>query len=115
MKTIFTIVFTVLALNAQAQHFTCRTPRENKVFKVGPDTVTFIDTQGLSSSRELASMQKVQTQKSGNGFTKTLWLNGQKHIIHIADQSAPSEVDDYIILRSRQGHEVIYPLNCSKN
>ncbi len=113
MKTMFELLilsFAMLAFSVHAgEGITCSTPRENKVFTIQNDKVAF---QEMSGKRSLASQEEVQTVKKGNGMTTSLWMNGQKHIIHINDLKNFSESEDYIILRSRQGHEVIYPLSC---
>ncbi len=112
MKTFFDLLilsFALWAVSARAGgNITCSTPRENKVFTLNDDSIAF----HKNGHRELASLVEVNTVKTGSGMTKTLWMDGQKHIIHINDMKNFSETEDYIILRSRQGHEVIYPLSC---
>ncbi len=110
---------TLLTLSFQTQaavnpvSLKCHTPRMAKAIKITNTKVTFYQERNFQGRRELASLMAARTRKTATGFTKILNFEGQKHTIHIKDTKSLSELDDYITIRSRNGHEVIYPLTCS--
>lgn len=88
----------------------CSTPRVSKAFKIFADKVTFMHEN--DKGRTIASLR---TKKTFKGFTKNLNYEGNKIKIHIEDTNSLSDVNDYMTIRSREGHEMIYPLTCSKS
>lgn len=112
MKTLFTILFAVMALNAEAS-ILCRTPRSNKIFEIKETRVTFFNEFDSAASRELASVVS-RSRNNEKGITKVVEFENQKHTIHIADASHFSDVDDYIIIKAKSGHEVTYPISCEQ-
>jgi hypothetical protein len=46
------------------------------------------------------------------GFTKTLYIDGNKHRINIQNTNEFSDVNDYLSITSPKGHEMTYPLTC---
>ena len=108
------LVFTFLALlsfNTEAS-IVCHTPRMNKIFEVSDKKVTFFSEFDSHAKRELASVTS-RSKSSAGGITKFVDFEQQKHIIHISDMNSFSDVNDYIIVKSKQGHEVTYPITCS--
>jgi len=99
---------------ASTDKMICHTPRLDKAFVVGATQVTFLDETLSGPERQLASIEGIRTKLVGHGFTKILDFEGQRHIIHVADSNKPSQVNDYLIIRSREGHELTYPLECAK-
>ncbi len=111
MKSLVITFFTLLTFNTEAS-ILCHTPRMNKIFEVSDKKVTFFSEFDNQAKRELASVAS-RSKTSATGITKVVEFESQKHIIHIADESNFSDVNDYIIVKSRQGHEVTYPISCS--
>lgn len=111
MKTLLTIALIAFTQSLSAA-IVCETPRESKTIEIESQTVTIKGSEEISPSRVVASIGAVRTKLQGNGFTKVLFHSGAKHIIHIEDRNSFSEVDDYLIIRSSEGHEITYPLNC---
>ena len=105
----FCILFT---FNTQASVL-CHTPRMNKIFEVSDRKVTFFNEFDSKAKRELASVAS-RSKTNNLGVTQVVEFENQKHTIHIADMNSFSDVNDYIIIKSRTGHEVIYPINCEK-
>lgn len=106
------ILGTLLVLSSYANaSILCLTPRMNKVFEIKDSKVTFFNEFDSHAKRELASVNSF-SQNLAAGFTKTLDFENQKHIIHIADSKNFSDLNDYLIIRAKNGHEVIYPLSC---
>tara|TARA_R110000868_G_scaffold379542_2_gene645424 strand:+ start:14873 stop:15241 length:369 start_codon:yes stop_codon:yes gene_type:complete len=119
MKTLFALFLSFIALNsfaaisASSAKLVCHTPRLDKAFVVGATQVTFLDESLPAPERQLASIDGIRTKISGNGFTKIVSFEGQRHTIHVANVASPSQVEDYLVIRSREGHELTYPLDCS--
>ena len=89
----------------------CHTPRLNKIFEIKDSRVTFFHENDSSARRELASLVS-RTKEVDGGVTKFVSFENQTHTIHINNMSKFSEVDDYIIIKAKSGHETIYPLIC---
>ena len=92
---------------------TCETPRGNKVLVIEDQKVSISQPFRIKQERAVASVQNVRTKLAGSGFTKVLFHNGVKHIIHVEDRQNFSAIDDYLIIRSNEGHEMTYPLECN--
>lgn len=91
---------------------TCETPRGAKVLEIKNESVSIQHPFKSLTNRAVASTTKVRTKMLGDGYTKVLFHNGEKHIIHIENKGSFSELDDYLIIRSKEGHEMTYPLHC---
>lgn len=112
MKSLVITFFTLLTFNTEAS-IVCHTPRMNKIFEVSDKKVTFFSEFDTQAKRELASVTS-RTKSSATGMTKIVEFENQKHTIHITNMNDFSDVNDYIIVKSRAGHEVTYPIACEK-
>ena len=99
----------------------CHTPNHSKEFIIEKNSITFQIPRSLNTkvkNRSLASsgiiISSIRKKLRGNGITRYLNFEGQKHTFHIENKDHFSEVDDYLSIRSQKGHEIIYPLTCSK-
>ena len=110
--TIITIL-TVSAISSTLAKTTCYTPRMSKKIVITDKSVAiskpFLKELG---ERSVASTTSVRTKFMGTGFEKVIFNNGNKHTVHIEDKSNFSQVDDYLLIKSKEGHEMIYPLTC---
>ena len=114
MKTITLLSLLFLSTNAFSS-IECETPRLEKKFKIEGEKVVFLKGEDDSKNRDgriIASVNNVRTRVSYKGFTKTLNFDGLKHTIHINDSSSFSEIEDYIVVRNKLGHQMTYPLSC---
>ncbi len=122
MKKTFTILSLVtlffLAGKANAsikvKNFNCHTPNEKYIFDVTPETLTMIDEENKESGtyRKLASNYNVKTTLVGNGIVKNTVIEGRQFVVGIKDLENPSDLSDYLIIRNKEGHEIMYPLSC---
>lgn len=112
MKTLLLLTFTMITVNAQAS-ILCHTPRLNKIFEIKDTKVTFFNEFDKAANRELASIAS-RNRNNDKGFTKVVEFENQKHTIHIADAAHFSDVEDYIIIKVKSGHEVTYPISCEQ-
>ena len=112
MKTLVITFFTLLTFTTSASVL-CHTPRMNKIFEVSDKKVTFFNEFDSKAKRELASVAS-RSKSNDMGVTKVVEFENQKHTIDIANMNSFSDVNDYIIIKSRTGHEVTYPLSCEK-
>lgn len=111
MKTLMLTILTLISFDLSAS-VVCHTPRMNKIFEVSDKKVTFFNEfENNETKRELASVAS-RTKSTATGLTKIVDFENQKHTIHISNLQNFSDVDDYIIIKSRTGHEVTYPLTC---
>ncbi|MEC7277642.1 MAG: hypothetical protein VXV96_15080 [Bdellovibrionota bacterium] len=107
-----TLILISLFFQMGAFAITCQTPRGAKVLDIKSQSVAIKQPFRIDSTRAVASLNKVRTKILGNGFTKVLFHKGEKHIIHVSDKENFSNLDDYLIVRSAEGHEMTYPLEC---
>ena len=104
------------AMNSHASTgaITCSTAFGEKVFTIEDDRISFQkeDEEGVSRSISSISGDSVRTHKKNLGFTKTLYIDGNKHRINVQNVNEFSEVNDYLSITGPKGHEMTYPLNC---
>lgn len=114
MKALFGTFVLMISLSTFASHpeIVCETPRGSQQMVLKNTAVSIFESVN-NSDRAIASEYNVRTNWQGSGFNKVIFKNGNKHTIHIQDVKNFSEVEDYIIIKNRNGHEVTYPLTCA--
>ena len=92
----------------------CETAFGEKSFTIEDTRVSFHKEDESGVSRSISSIQgeSVRTHVKHQGFTKTLYIDGNKHRINVKNVNSFSEVDDYLSITSPKGHEMTYPLTC---
>ncbi|GEM_PF-529750 len=92
----------------------CKTAFGEKEITIDNSHVAFNREDNSGVKREISSINsvKVRTQTQYKGFTKTLYIDGMKHKVHVDDVGNFSEVQDYLSITSPKGHEMTYPLTC---
>ena len=93
-------------------NFNCTSERLNKMFVIKGHSVAFFENVDEGVGRAVASVQLVRTRRRGNSITKIAKFEGKKFYIHIENTSAPTQIDDYVAIKSNKGHEIIYPIDC---
>lgn len=103
-----------LSAGAATPTIKCETAFGEKSFTIEDHRVSFVKEDESGVSRSISSVQgeSVRTHVKFHGFTKTLYMNGNKHRINIKNVDSFSEVDDYLSITSPKGHEMTYPLTC---
>lgn len=120
MRTKLFLLFAILFLNASAKasedKITCSIPRMERDVIIEKAKLVWVDPDQPESKREIASVDSfsVRTKTFHRGMEKIMMKNGEKYTIHIEDVSNMNEVDDYILIRSKEGHEMTYPILCQK-
>ncbi len=116
MKALFT--FFVLALFSfsfqqalASSTIECQTPHLTKVFTINDHAVVFKADEG-KQARTIASITKIRSKKIGSSFKKILHHEGNQYTISIANEEKFDEVNDYLSIRSPEGHEMTYPISC---
>lgn len=92
----------------------CSTAFGEKTFTIEDHRISFHkeDESGINRSISSIDGDAVRTHKKHLGFSKTLYIDGNKHRINVQNSEAFSEVNDYLSITSPKGHEMTYPLNC---
>jgi hypothetical protein len=107
-----TILLLTTSLNLFAsEQITCFGPRNSHKIILNSKSVS-VSKPFSNISRDVASEISVRTRVMGNGFSKFFYVSGKKYTIHIDDKDNFSDIDDYMIIKSSNGHEITYPLNC---
>ncbi|MAF79292.1 MAG: hypothetical protein CME63_04685 [Halobacteriovoraceae bacterium] len=115
LRNLFSLcLFLTSTMAMAAPQIICTTPRESKVVLIKDTSVALSTPEKLINQRTVASVSSVRTKLQGKGFTKIIFLDGIKHTIHIENQNDFSDVNDYMVMRSQEGHEITYPLTCNK-
>lgn len=120
LSTILGFLGLILMIHAMSSHastisaITCSTAFGEKSFTIEDGRISFHkeDDAGVARSISSVSGDSVRTHKKHLGFTKTLYIDGNKHRINVRNVNSFSEVDDYLSITSPKGHEMTYPLNC---
>lgn len=106
MKLLTLLALTFFATaQAAPKNFQCSSQRKNIEFKIKGNQ---IQIEGRTPAQALIG----RTHQVGNEVTKHYQLGGQKYQIHFDDVTNSNEMNTYISIKSKQGHEVTYPLNC---
>tara|TARA_B100001971_G_scaffold91031_1_gene83960 strand:+ start:30640 stop:31038 length:399 start_codon:yes stop_codon:yes gene_type:complete len=92
----------------------CKTNFGEKAFTIEEGTVAFHQTEN-KAQRSISSVFEARSQKTHKGLRRTLYLNGNKHLIHIENVNNLNDHDDYLAVTSQKGHKMTYPLNCKLN
>jgi hypothetical protein len=92
----------------------CETAFGEKVFTIDNNHISFQKEDDAGVSRSISSVQgdSVRTQIKNQGFSKALYIDGNKYRINVKNVHSFSEVDDYLSITSPKGHEMTYPLTC---
>src|SRR5690606_36336095 len=88
----------------------CETNFGIKSFTLEKDSIAF---HNEDSGRKISSVHSAKSLKTSKGLSKTLYVNGQKHFVHIDDVNHFSDSEDYMAITSPDGHKMTYPLTCS--
>lgn len=114
MKTLITFILLALSFASFAtEKIVCFGPRNSHKVEINGKSVS-VSRPFSNINRNVASEIAVRTRVMGNGFSKFFYLGGKKYTVHIDDQASFSDIDDYMIIRSNNGHEITYPLECNK-
>ena len=91
----------------------CQTAYGEKSFTIENNSVAFHENKKSNEQgRKISSTNNAIGNKTLNGFRKTLYVNGNKHLIHIENTKKLSDADDYMAVTSPKGHKMTYPLTC---
>ncbi len=110
------LVLMVHTMSAQAASPTikCETAFGEKSFTIEDNRVSFQKEDESGVSRSISSVQgeSVRTHTKHQGFSKTLYIDGNKHRINVKNVNSFSDAEDYLSITSPKGHEMTYPLTC---
>jgi hypothetical protein len=92
----------------------CQTAFKEKIFLIEQGKISFLkeDDSGVSRSISSAGGDSVRTHTKQSGFSKTLYIDGNKHQINVLDTKDFSDANDYLSITSPKGHQMTYPLTC---
>lgn len=99
------------SVHANVPKLKCETAFGTKVFTVEEQAIAFHATK---RGRSISSVMDATTKKTFRGFRKTLYVNGNKHLIHINDIENLNSEDDFMAVTSPKGHKMTYALNCTQ-
>jgi formate-dependent nitrite reductase cytochrome c552 subunit len=104
------VAFLQSSAHAAIKKIDCQTAFGEKQFTIESNSIAFHNSE--ETGRSISSTLEAQTQKTHTGFRKTLYINGNKHMIHIADTSKMNDSDDFLAVTNPKGHKMTYPLTC---
>ena len=117
MKTLKILTLALLysfAGSLFAKEIVCHTAGMTKVFVIKDNRVSFFNPlEKIGNSRTVASVLGVRTKLKGQGFTKITYMNNNKYMIHVENKKQFSNINDYLTIRTRKGHQMTYHLECS--
>ena len=120
LSTVLGFLGLILMIHAMSSHaatgsaISCSTAFGEKTFTIEDERISFHKEDEAGVSRSISSINgdSVRTHKKHLGFTKTLYIDGNKHRINVRNVNEFSEVNDYLSITSPKGHEMTYPLTC---
>lgn len=94
----------------------CSTPREAHRFVIDNVEINVQKGWDKIDHRLPASSGTVNTRTrfTMKGLKKYFSWNSQRYYIHIENKSDFSEVDDFVVIKNGEGHEITYPLSCKR-
>ena len=103
-----------MSSQASTGEISCSTAFGEKTFSISDSGISFHKEDESGASRSISSVngESVRTHKKHLGFTKTLYIDGNKYRINVQNTKEFSDVNDYLSITSPKGHEMTYPLNC---
>jgi hypothetical protein len=103
-----------MSSQASTGDISCSTAFGEKTFTIADNGISFHKENDSDASRSISSVhgESVRTHKKNFGFTKTLYIDGNKYRINVQNTKEFSDVNDYLSITSPKGHEMTYPLNC---
>jgi hypothetical protein len=112
--TMLTLVLVAIhSQSAQAafKPISCETNFGEKSFTIQGSDIAFHAEQ--DSGRSISSVSNSKTRKTHSGFNKTIYLDGDKHLIHIENEKNFNSNNDFLAVTSPKGHKMTYPINCN--
>lgn len=97
--------------SAYAAGIHCKTAFGEKSFTISDSSVAF---HSKAKGRGISSTLEARTKVSYLGFRKVVYVNGNKHLIHIENKRHFNDSDDYLAVVNQKGHKMTYPLTCSR-
>lgn len=117
MKKLFFAILIILicgqVFGSDFQAIKCESERLSKSLVLRNGTVTFINKEDDDQNRAVASMSPARTQMVGKALNQMLRHDGKKFHIHVENVESFNDVNDYVEIKSMEGHNIIYPINCS--
>lgn len=95
----------------------CETPRGFHRFVINNKAISVQEGFDQLDERIPASAPEIttRTRYTMNGYKKYFNWNQNRYYIHIEDKRKFSEIDDFVVIKNKEGHEITYPLDCSKS
>lgn len=108
------LMIQAFSVQASTPSISCSTAFGEKTFTIDDNRISFHKEDDAGVSRSISSVNgdSVRTHKKHLGFSKTLYIDGNKHRINVQNVNEFSDVNDYLSITSPKGHEMTYPLNC---
>lgn len=88
----------------------CKTAFGEKSFTIDKNSVAFHNN---NQGRSISSIIEARSKVTYLGFKKVLYINGNKHTIHIENKRSFNDADDYMTIINQKGHKMTYPLTCT--
>ncbi len=96
---------------ASIKPISCETNFGEKSFTIEGTSIAFHKEQ--NDGRSISSILASKTRNSHKGFRKTVYKEGYKHLINIADKNNFNSDNDFLAITSPKGHKMTFPINCS--
>jgi hypothetical protein len=113
IATLFVVAILSSDAHASIKSIDCQTAFGEKSFTIDQKTIAF-HSNNQEQSRSISSVLEAQTQRTHKGFKKVLYVNGNKHLINIANVHKFDNSEDYLAVTSPKGHKMTYPLSCNQ-
>jgi hypothetical protein len=96
---------------ASLKPISCETNFGERSFTIEGSNIAF--HQEKKDGRSISSVLSTRTQNSHEGFKKTLYKDGYKHLINIENKKSFNSSNDFLAITSPKGHKMTFPINCN--
>lgn len=93
--------------------FECHTPRRLKSFKIQNEKIILEDKSQQFKVKARDRYLSSHDSEKRDSLTKTFQFEGHSYKLHIRDVNHFDEVEDFVNIKSPQGHQITYPLSCN--
>jgi len=99
----------------------CKIGSKDTFIEIKDDSITWSEEAQTKKigQRSIASnsisIPTMRTKHSNNGVDRISFFENKKHTFHIEDSQSFNSANDYLAIKNQQGHEIVYPLDCSKS
>ncbi len=113
MKKLILSIMALLISTPSLASIKCHTPQSLKEFVIQKDTIILNERNAQFSIKAKDRYISSVSDAEKVAVSKVFEFEGKNYKLFIKDIHQFSELEDYVSIRSMNGHIITYPLNCN--